>query len=221
MRQSTKPKPPPDNLSDTNISKISELILNQLKRIDKKTKYAPVMEILSLLGKGAVIAAAILAPKSAKVLYPLMQQSPDFSNWKKYNLSYLKRTLSHLEKTKKIERIHKGGVEILKLSYNGKVKLLKYSLDQLHIDKPKKWDGKWRLVLYDVPKSDKSLGDAIRKNLLNFDFYPIQESVYIYPFPCFDQIEFLRQYYHLGSNVQYMVVDKIENDTIYKDFFGI
>lgn len=221
MNQSTKPMSPPDNLSDTNILKISELILNQLKRIDKQTKYAPVMEILSMLGKGVVIAASILAPKSAKVLYPLIQQSPEFDHWKKYNLSYLKRTLSHLKKTKKIEIIHKDGIEILKLSHHGKVKLLKYSLDRLHIDKPKKWDGKWRLVLYDVPKSDKSLGDAIRRNLLNFDFYPIQESVYIYPFPCFNQIEFLRQYYHLGNHVQYMVVEKIENDTIYKDYFDI
>lgn len=207
--------------SDTAIQKISVLLEKQSQSIVREQKYAPVKNVLALLGRGAVLSAALLIPKSAPALISLIKESPDWESWKRYNMSYLQRTLRRLEKQKHVEILYENGQEIIRLTKLGQRKILKYSLDSLTIDTPKHWDGKWRLVLYDVPVKEKQLGDLIRQALRNMNFYAIQDSVYIFPYPCFDQIEFLRAYYQLGDKVQYMLIDRIERDSAFKTHFGL
>lgn len=221
IHNSPSAHPAPPLPSHQSIANISKLLLAQAQKEDRDQKYASVKNVLSLLGAGAAISAVVLAPKSAVVFKELLKESPDWDSWKHFNASYLQRTLKRLHKLQSIEVSEKDGKQIICLTVQGKRKILRYSIDKLSIESPKHWDRKWRLVLYDVPKNDKSLGDAIRRTLHNLGFYPIQESVYVYPYSCFTQIEFLRQYYGLGSNVQYMVVEKIEDDAAYKTYFNL
>lgn len=203
------------------IKNLCVLLDKKMAREDRDSKYAPVKNILVLLGKGAILSAALLAPKSASILLPLVEKSSDYNEWKKYNTSYLRRTLERLENQKVVKIVKEGDMQVIRLSANGKRKILKYSLDSLEIEKPKHWDGKWRLVLYDVPNYSRDLADMMRSSLKTLGFYPIQKSVFIIPYPCKDQIEFLREYFFLGGSVQYMVVDQLENDEVYKNYFGL
>lgn len=214
--QTDQPLPP-----EAAIHKISAVLLRQFAKEEHRQKYAPVREVLALLGRGAVLTAAILAPKTAPALLSLVKDSPDWDEWKHYNVSYLKRTLSRLEKAKQVERGYENGQEMIKLSQNGKRKILRYTIDSLSIEKSKQWDGKWRLVLYDIPKDHNHTRDLIREILHSMGFYAIQESVYVLPYPCFEQIEFLREYYFLGVKIQYVLADRIENDSAYKTYFGL
>ena len=34
-------------------------------------------------------------------------------------------------------------------------KLVEYNIDDMEIKKPKKWDGKWRIISFDIPKNKK------------------------------------------------------------------
>jgi hypothetical protein len=207
--------------SNEAIIKLSQILIKQNDYREKTNKYAPVKQILSLIGFGAVISAAILAPKSAPLLIPLVKKSPDYNMWKKYNISYLHRTLKRLEEQKQIqvEEIH--GERVVVLSNAGKRKILHLSLETLQIERPKNWDHKWRLVLYDIPDSGKHWRDAIKSTLKTIGFYQIQKSVYIYPYSCFEQIEFIREYYSVGKQLQYMLVDQIEDDEAYKTYFDL
>jgi hypothetical protein len=207
--------------SDESLSKISDVLVKQFEKREKEKRYAPVKEVLGLLGKGVLLSAAILAPKSAPLIKDILNQSPDWDEWKHFNISYLQRTLRRLEAQKQIEIQERDGKQIVSLTMNGKRKVLQFSIDHLMIDKPKHWDGKWRVVLYDVPKINKKLGDLIRENLRSLGFYAIQDSVYLFPYPCFKQIEFLREFYNLGDAVQYMLVDKIERDEAFKTYFNL
>ena len=49
----------------------------------------------------------------------------------------------------------------------------------------------------------------------------IQKSVFLYPYPCYNEILFLREYYAIGAEVIFLVVEKIENDASYKEYFGL
>lgn len=207
--------------SQESIATISHLLTKQFQQKARDTKYAPVKEVLALLGKGAILSAALLAPKASPLLASLVREPSEWDRWKQYNISYLQRTLRRLGEQKQIEIITKNGEAILCLTQHGQRKILKYAIDTLEVKKPKNWDQKWRLVLYDIPKEEKSLGDVIRQSLQAIGFYPMQESVYLYPYPCFEQIEFLREYYGLGDNVQYMLVDRIERDAPFKSYFGL
>lgn len=207
--------------SDESIARISDILIKQLQERQRQSKYAPVKEVLSILGKGAMLSAIILAPKSASLFLSFSQDSPDYKQWKHYNVSYLRRTLRRLEQQKSVEITKEGNTEVIRLTQEGRQKILKYSLDTIAIDKPKRWDGKWRLVLYDVPRKEDYARDLIREALRAMGFYSIQESVYVYPYPCKDQVTFLREYYVLGRYVQYMLVDTIEDDEVYKTYFDL
>lgn len=207
--------------SDRSIANIATLLVKQESQRVQQEKYAKVKNILSLLGTGLTLSAIVLAPKSAVAIKPLLDKSRDWDTWKRFNISYLQRTLKRLEAQKYVKIGEENGEKVIHLTKYGKRKILRYSLNALSIDKPKQWDGKWRLIVYDVPLRDKTLGEMLRQWLRTFRFYPIQKSVYVTPYPCFDQIEFLREYYHLGDNVQYMVVEHIERDSVIKTFFDL
>jgi len=52
-------------------------------------------------------------------------------------------------------------------------------------------------------------------------FYMLQKSVWVYPYPCFDEIEFLRQIYKVEINVTYILAKSIENSEYLADNFQL
>ena len=68
------------------------------------------------------------------------------------------------------------------LTPKGKLNILKYlRLEKLKI---KKWDGHWRIVIFDLPESLKKWREFFRTQLKNnLGFLPLQESGYITPPP--------------------------------------
>lgn len=69
--------------------------------------------------------------------------------------------------------------------FNEKISLKKLS--------KKKWDGFWRLVIFDIKETNKSTRDLLRKKLKQLGFVMWQESVYITPHPINNEInEYLK-----------------------------
>lgn len=218
--QRTPFTPSPD-LSDTHIASLCSLIISHQKNERAQKGYAAVKTVLLLLGAGAAISSVFLAPNSAVVLQKLLPNDPQWEQWKQFNTSYLKRTLKRLEQQNHVEITRQNNDTVVTLTQSGKRKVLKFALENLEIDKPLLWDKKWRMVIYDIPSYHHGFGDLIREDLRALGFYPLQKSVYLHPFPCYDQIEFLRAYYGLGNNLQYVTIEKIENDYAYKAYFGL
>ena len=201
--------------------KIASLLAEKFAQEKNEQKRAKTKEILTLLAKGALLTMTLIAPKTALVTHHLLEEERDWDAWKRFNPSYLRQTLKRLEKQKTVEIVEENNMQVVKLTSKGKRRILKYAISELKIKRPKKWDQKWRVVVYDISNSQKQLQVLIRETLKNLGFFPMQESVYINPFPCFDEIEFLREYYGLGSQIQYLLVEKIENDEVYKTYFKL
>ncbi len=224
QRKATKKSRPStfnSSLEDSQIVKIASLLEDKFLREKNEEKHAKTREILALLGKGALLTMALIAPKTASATRHLLGEEKDWDSWKRFNASYLRQSLKRLERQRSIEIFDENGLQVIKLTIKGKKKLLKYALSELSIKKPRAWDRKWRLVIYDISSGQRRLQTLIREALKNLGFYPMQESVYVYPFPCFKEIEFLRSYYGLGSQIQYLLVEKIENDDEYKTYFDL
>lgn len=192
------------------------------KKINPKVK-----DVLQILGVTALIAGACIAPPIVTAIGALAkgereaQRKRDFKEWEKYNLSRLKQILKRLQKQKiiKMESID-GGTKIT-LTKKGKTKVLFYQLEKMKIEKPPKWDGKWRVIIYDVPGKKRHFQASFRRMLKRLKFLKLQNSVYLTPYPCEKEIEFLRQYFQIPEHIIYMVVEKIENDLAYKKYFGL
>jgi DNA-binding transcriptional regulator PaaX len=83
--------------------------------------------------------------------------------WKKIEDRALKRAIGSLYESKLIgRRQNKDGSITIFLSQEGKKKALTFKLDEIKINKPQKWDKKWRVVLFDIPESMKKMRDILR-----------------------------------------------------------
>lgn len=119
-------------------------------------------------------------------------------------------SLRNLKNQKLVEISQEGNKTVVRLTKNGQHKLLKYKLDEMRIKKPAKWDKKWRLVIFDVPEKYRPRRDYLRMKLRELGFYQLQKSVWICPYPCEDEIDFIKEVYEIGPFVRIVTADTID-----------
>jgi len=107
----------------------------------------------------------------------------------------------------------KNGQIYITLTKEGKKKVGKYSIDDLKIEKPKKWDGKWRIVIFDIPDITRLTREALRGKLIEFGFYKLQQSIWVFPYECTKEIKFIRQFFGLDAkHLQLIVAAELEEE---------
>lgn len=184
-----------------------------------------VKDILELLGKGILLSSLFLFPGAGigiKAIYDTYEQAKrkkELQEWEKFNLPRLRYILNRLRRQKLIEVEEQNGYSIIKLTYKGRLRTLKYKLEEMALKIPKHWDGKWRLIIYDITKFKKRQQAAFRRMLKKLQMLPLQKSVYLTPYPCAKEVEFLREYFQVSEGVIYIIAEKIENEEIYKKYF--
>lgn len=90
------------------------------------------------------------------------------------NKSTLSKAIARLKKKGFIEADKTDtGQTILKLTDEGKTMVL------LTSDNEEDWDGKWRVVIFDIPEQKRLIRDLFRRNLKKWGFKYLQKSVWI------------------------------------------
>ena len=210
-------------LSDDRIASLSAILTKNIQQKEIHRRYAPIKQILTGIGVAGIIGLAFVAPTAVALAKPFIDEKKqkERDQWKHYNPSYLRRSIRRLQHQKLVEIRYKDEIEVVILTQLGKRRILKYALNELSIEKPKQWDGRWRMIIYDVDEKKKKLRDTFRRALISLEFLQLQESVWVYPYACEEQITFLREYYGVGSEVLYVVATKLEDDTPYREYFDI
>jgi len=148
-------------------------------------------------------------------LAPLMIDSNKFTRWK------LNHTVKRLKRQNLVKIVYEDGLPVVKITEQGRLRALRYKLEEMEVKKPKVWDRKWRLVIFDIPEKHKRMREIFRNHLKIMGFYMLQKSVWVHPYPCSQEIEFLRQIYNVGINVTYIVAEKIESSDNLKSYFRL
>jgi len=190
-----------------------EAILHTLRK--ETDRYPRSCEVLYLLGAGVLLGGTILFPGLPQVVAPLV------GGWEGYRRGRLSQTIKRFKDQKLVTIEEKNGEQIVIITKNGIVRALKYKLEEMKIRKTKIWDKKWRLIIFDIPEKKKWFREIFRERLKILGLYRLQESVYVYPYPCFDEIEFLRQIYRVPFDVKYVVAEKIEEQADLRTFFDL
>lgn len=123
--------------------------------------------------------------------------------------------ISNLEKAGCIKREK----NYLYLTNKGKQKayFIKWKLKKTNI---KSWDGKWRIISFDIPERYKRLRERLRQKLMMLNFVRLHDSVWITPLPIENEINELLKILEIKYFVRYMVVEKINFDKdLRKKFF--
>lgn len=87
--------------------------------------------------------------------------------------------------------------------------------------KKRKWDGRWRVVLFDISERRKNTRDRLRQFMSDAGFVRLQDSVWVYPYDCEDLIALAKTEFHLGADVLYMVVERLERDKHLREHFKL
>lgn len=175
--------------------------------------------ILSVVAVAGLLAMAAVAPNAVQ----LIAKTPGFKTRREYNKNYyVNKTVEKLISRGLIERVKQYDGIFIRLTPDGERELLNAKLrkevDQKKLDK---WDGKWRMVIFDIKEERKKLREKIRNELIQFGFERLQNSVWVTPHDCEELIMLLKADFSIGKDVLYLLVDKIENDFWLRKKFDI
>ncbi len=178
-------------------------IFNEEEKINKNSEVFSTKTILKFLGLGGVLLAAIAAP-NAVMAFSFLLKDENYVSWKKFNQSSARKYINRLEKRKLIKRRMKGGRSEMILTKKGRRELLSYDINKIKLKNDKQWDGKWRVVIFDIPEEKKSARDALRLKFKNLGMLQLQKSVFVYPFDCKKEIDFISDFFEVGDDIFYL-----------------
>lgn len=126
-------------------------------------------------------------------------------------------------KQRKLISVERAGRKVkISLTPKGRHRLLSYKLLDSRLQKPAHWDGRWWVVMFDVPEARRSIRDLVRRKLASEGFVSIQKSVLVYPYPCRELIVELREYYKLQNGELYIFQAKVlEGEENLKKIFKV
>ena len=151
-----------------------------------------------------------------KVVYKLSDRPS------KYNLSYYtKHRIAALEQKGLITFLKRDGKKFIRLTEKGERELLKYRLKEPRHRFFSRWDGKWRIIIFDIKEVRRSARDRLRWELKGFGFRRLQNSVWVNPYPCEDFTILLKADLKLGRDVLYLEVEKIEGEKYLREMFNL
>ncbi len=174
------------------------------RRRDLKYGILATVKAAALLG---VFIAAPNMPAALQKMGLLPQLANDSSTIGRTRRLLVKRGLL-LKKQGKFHLTPKGAAKIALLE-------AEYSV------KKSKWDGRWRVLIFDIPEYRKSVRDKIRRTLMRVGFERLQDSVWAYPYDCEDLVALLKADFRIGKDVLYMIVDELERDWRLRKAFGL
>ena len=140
-----------------------------------------------------------------------------------YRLKYqINDTLLRLVRKGLVTFVEKDGRKFARLTPAGTERLrLEQQKAALLLQKNKRWDKRWRVVIFDIPEYRRGTRDKLRLTMRTAGFYRLQDSVWLYPYDCEDFMMLVKADLKIGNAILYMVVEKIENDGKIKKAFNL
>lgn len=122
------------------------------------------------------------------------------------------RKIYYLRRQGYIKTFVQNKKRYVELTKKGRVKLKIVSIEKIIIKRPKKWDGKLRVVIFDLPKKFNREREIFREKLKNLFFIRVQKSVYMHPFKCAAEISEVAQRLGIGNYILVMISDVIQSE---------
>ena len=141
--------------------------------------------------------------------------------WKKIDREKLKKEIRNLYRSKIIKsKENPDGSCTIVLTDKGRLKALTYHFEKMRIEGGE-WDGKWRLVVFDIPEKIRGGRRALREKIREMGFHELQKSVWIFPYECKNEIDFIVEFFGLRKYVRFCVLESIDNKLHLKKLFNL
>lgn len=168
------------------------------------------------LGETAIAILDELATATAEVFYPHPYYHQFCAHAQRRSFQ---RALKRLERKHLIGIRTARGREEWYLTDSGEELARRLRL-RLSTTSPKRWDGKWRLVIFDIPERVRGRRDFLRKELGDLGFHPLQKSVWVTPYPLPDEFSEFISDLALGKHFRIVTADHIRDDDDLRELFS-
>ena len=160
--------------------------------------------LFGVIVAGGVITTFAIMPGLTYAIAPLVKH-------KKYRpKQVIERNIESLIKKGLLKRsVEKDGTETLEVTPKGKWQAI---LHGIYSHRKQVWDGKWRIIIFDVPNRKTRMRDELRSGLVLYGFKQIQKSVWAFPYPCEDFIALVKSHLGVTQDVVYLETSTLEND---------
>jgi len=189
----------------------------------KKYKYyfkKPRTEIVKDILKWLLVAGMVCVAASSP--YFTQNLIRNYKKFKKYPKKKVSDTFSNLKRQGLISFKKVNHQIFISLTEKGKQKANWLQIDDIKIKKTKKWDGKWRIVIFDISQLKKLYREAFRGKLKELGFYQLQKSVWIIPFNCKAEIELLKDFFGLSDKeLRLIIAEDIGKEEELKKIFKL
>jgi DNA-binding transcriptional regulator PaaX len=173
-------------------------------------------KILLLLGSGIALGMT----RSSKQYFKVIRDTR--KEWLKINQFNFNRSIHSLAKEKLVEEktLADGSFKLV-LTPDGRKRAATLNIlgNTISFKKPRRWDGQWRIVMFDIPEKDRLFRDILRAHLYNLEFYKLQQSVFVSPYPFEKAILSLVAVYAAEPHVRVITATKIDNEAKLKKHF--
>ncbi len=170
--------------------------------------------IIKTIASAGLLSVALLAPNALQMLKLF-----------KLDKKYLRNKITVINSSK--DRLIDNGFikhssdDELQLTQKGHIFLNKIEHNNYKIIKPRRWDKKWRILIFDIKEQNRQVRDQIRRKLGFIGFIKLQNSVWVYPYDCEDFINLLKADFSMGQEVLYIIGDRIENEEVLLKWFSL
>lgn len=173
------------------------------------------LQILTAIGAVGLVAVAIAAPNALQIAKLLQKKKP------KYSSAALYYSLRKMHRRGLVKFAPgKTGMRV-ELTDAGRHELSLYEIQRKLLKRPQRWDGHWHMLIFDIAEQRRFVRDALRRTLLTFGFYRLQDSVWVFPYPCEDVLELLRTKYKIRHDAIYLSANYIADDRALREHFSL
>jgi len=174
--------------------------------------------LLRSLAVAGVISIALIAPKMTRLLKELDRPAK--------NRAQLYRRINQ-----GVARLEAAGLVTVSGAYaerrvvlteKGREMVEEIEFGEYAIPEPAFWDGKWRVLVFDINERRRRVRDQLRRLLLGAGFVRVQDSVWIYPYPCDEFVSLVRAHLKSGvGEVRSFVAEALESDKSLRAHFRL
>jgi len=187
----------------------------KVQKRSKKLNYTKI--VLQIVCVAGIVSIAVLAPNAIQAIAVFTKNDKSNRRYK----THTPKVITRLARQGYIifEKTEKG--TFAKLSEKGKELLSLYELGEYKIPTPKKWDRKFRIIIFDIKEYRRGTRDKLREYLDRLGFVRLQNSVWVYPYNCSEVMTLLKASFRIGRDILYIEADSIENDKWLRKHFEL
>ncbi|MEK7604688.1 MAG: CRISPR-associated endonuclease Cas2 [Patescibacteria group bacterium] len=191
--------------------------MGNLERVARRERRLGTFQqaLLAAVVVGGVVMTAVAIPNALR----LIEYFPGYKKGARFNYQ-TKSALGRLAARGLIEFSEVRGRRVARITEKGEL-VVKMELEKKVSNKKRRWDRRWRVVIFDIPERRKGIRVSLRRFMQEYGFVRLQDSVWIYPYDCEDLIALVKASFRVGADVLYMIVERLERDAHLREHFDL